>query len=170
MPCSQEHAHHGHTPSATASCLVLKNICSGRKKERERDFLQVTASLHSPAERRSRYWMVYLEIGLWLSLPWLQIRRTAFSRTSSKRTPPGAPGGPGRKDSTGVSQGSAGWYISKQTNQVKKTKRLWLLLFFYFFLKYWVNEFIFMQGHTFCSPQLAEMFPWDSLQNQTIKM
>lgn len=43
----------------------------------------------------SRYWMVYLEMGLWLSAPRLHCSVTLLSDLSTIRTPPGAPGGPG---------------------------------------------------------------------------
>lgn len=55
---------------------------------------QVTASLHSSRVLVSLYWMVYLDMGLRLSVPWLQRSFTYFTPTSSTRTPPGAPGGP----------------------------------------------------------------------------
>lgn len=61
--------------------------------------LPVLASFHS-SDRKVFDWIVYLEIGLWLSVPRLQVSATAVSLMSSTLIPPGGPGGPGRKKRT----------------------------------------------------------------------
>lgn len=57
----------------------------------------VVAVVQTSSEKESRYWMVYLEMGLWLSAPRLHCSVTLFSVLLITRTPPGAPGGPGVK-------------------------------------------------------------------------
>lgn len=59
--------------------------------------LPVLASFHS-SDRKVFDWIVYLEIGLWLSVPRLQVSATAVSLTSSTLIPPGGPGGPDKKN------------------------------------------------------------------------
>lgn len=59
-------------------------------------FLPVLASFHS-SDRKVFDWIVYLEIGLWLSVPRLQVSATAVSLISSILIPPGGPGGPEEK-------------------------------------------------------------------------
>lgn len=56
------------------------------------------AFFHAPLEKASLYWMVYLEMGLWLSAPRLHCSVTFFSVLFITRTPPGAPGGPGVRE------------------------------------------------------------------------
>lgn len=58
-------------------------------------FLHVVASFQTSSEKESLYWMVYLEMGLWLSAPRLHCNVTLLSVLSITCTPPGAPGGPG---------------------------------------------------------------------------
>lgn len=58
--------------------------------------LPVLASFQS-SERIVLVWMVYLEIGLWLSEPRLQVSATEVALMSSILRPPGGPGGPGMK-------------------------------------------------------------------------
>ena len=57
----------------------------------------VVAAFQTSAEKESLYWMVYLEMGLWLSAPRLHCSVTLLSVLFVTRTPPGAPGGPGAK-------------------------------------------------------------------------
>lgn len=57
-------------------------------------FLHVVAFFHT-FEKPSLYWMVYLEIGLWLSAPRLHCNVTLLSVLFITRIPPGGPGAPG---------------------------------------------------------------------------
>ena len=58
------------------------------------EFLHVVAFFQTFFKNWSLYWMVYLEIGLWLSAPRLHCNVTLLSVLFVIRTPPGAPGGP----------------------------------------------------------------------------
>lgn len=66
----------------------------------------VVAAFQTSVEKESLYWMVYLEMGLWLSAPRLHCSVALLSVLFVTRTPPGAPGGPGVKrrirDESGV--------------------------------------------------------------------
>lgn len=60
----------------------------------------VVAAVQESPEEESRYWMLYLEMGLPLSAPRLHCSATLLSVLSITRRPPGAPGGPGRQEAT----------------------------------------------------------------------
>lgn len=96
--------------------------------------LPVLASFQS-SERIVLVWMVYLEIGLWLSEPRLHVRATEVALMSSILRPPGGPGGPGMKMRVRTR-----WVSVSEVNTHEDTPKLpwssanqcrlcWLLLF-----------------------------------------
>lgn len=75
-----------------------------RKKNSSQNMDRLIKQMNSPvfasfqsSERIVFVWIVYLDIGLWLSEPRLQVSATEVALMSSIRRPPGGPGGPGMK-------------------------------------------------------------------------
>lgn len=91
----------------TKKIIFLKKIFTvdnTRKKNSSQNMNRLIKQINSPvfasfqsSERIVFVWIVYLDIGLWLSEPRLQVSATEVALTSSIRRPPGGPGGPGMK-------------------------------------------------------------------------
>ena len=80
-------------PSSPTSASLASNCSFGVEEGASEGRPPVGASLHS-GEKASRYWRVYLEMGLWLSTPWLHCRATLCSFRLTVCRPMGGPGEP----------------------------------------------------------------------------